>query len=89
MASSKEGPVDPPIDPSVDAGASDPVGGDPQDVRKSPTAMTPAERAEALARQKVLGRQLKPLWDDVTKEPLPADFLSLLDDMSPEDGAAP
>lgn len=81
MASSKEGPVDPGAPGSA-------TGNDaPEAARKSPTAMTPAERAEALARQKVLGKQLKPLWDDVTREPLPDDFLSLLDDMEADDAA--
>lgn len=55
-------------------------------VQKPLKAMTPAEREEALTRQRALGKQLKPLWDDIAKEPLPDDFLNILKDMAPEDG---
>jgi hypothetical protein len=77
MANSKDG--------FADSGAPATGATAPEEARKSPTAMTPAEREEALIRQRALGKQLKPLWDDVTKEPLPDDFLSLLNDMAPED----
>ncbi len=77
MANSKDGPVEPGA-PASGASA-------PEEGRRSPTSMTPAEREEALVRQRALGKQLKPLWDDVTKEPLPEDFLSLLNDMAPDD----
>lgn len=51
--------------------------------RPAPTSqrMTAAEREEALIRQRALGKRLRPMWDDVLGEPLPDDFLSLLDDM--------
>lgn len=69
-------------------GRADPVKSAPDAERfKKPLkAMTPAEREEALLRQRALGQQLKPLWDDIAREPLPDDFLDILNKMSPEDG---
>jgi len=70
------------IEPAASAASSDRL-------NKPLKAMTPAEREEALVRQRALGKQLKPLWEDVTREPLPDDFLSLLNDMAPEDTEDP
>lgn len=41
--------------------------------------------ADALARQKVLGERLKSLFDDVAQEPVPAEFLDLLNQLSDSD----
>ncbi|MBU6372597.1 MAG: hypothetical protein KJS97_07665 [Alphaproteobacteria bacterium] len=38
--------------------------------------------ADALARQKVLGDRLKGLFDDVAQEPIPAEFMDLLNKLS-------
>lgn len=71
MSNSKDGPAD----PGHTAGA--PPDGAIQDS---------GDKEEALLRQRAIGKRLKPLWDDITKEPLPDDFMSLLNDMAPEDG---
>jgi hypothetical protein len=41
--------------------------------------------ADALARQNVLGDRLKSLFDDVAQEPVPAEFLDLLNQLTDSD----
>jgi hypothetical protein len=69
-------------DPPPEAGTPD------APAERSAKRMTPAEREDALGRQRALGKRLKPMWDDVVNEPLPDDFLSLLDDMAGDAAAA-
>lgn len=38
--------------------------------------------ADALVRQQVLGDRLKSLFEDVAQEPIPAEFMDLLDKLS-------
>ncbi|MBL8560502.1 MAG: hypothetical protein JNM47_17410 [Hyphomonadaceae bacterium] len=71
--------------------AGDPAaqGGEPATAKRAGKPlkdMTPAEREETLLRMRTLGAQLKPMWQDVASEPLPDDFMKLLDKMAPEDG---
>lgn len=41
--------------------------------------------ADALARQMVLGDKLKTLFDDVAQEPIPDEFMDLLNKLSDQD----
>lgn len=45
------------------------------------------ERARAVrARQRAIGRELRRMYDDVAQEPVPGDFLELLQEIDQKDG---
>jgi len=65
-------------------------GSDPRKTAPEPPpekgATGSGDKEEALLRQRGIGTRLKSLYEDIVSEPLPDDFLSILKDMSPEDG---
>lgn len=50
----------------------------PQERKPAIEPEEPQLDADALARQRALGDQLRALFDDVAKEPIPDEFLDLL-----------
>jgi hypothetical protein len=56
-----------------------PQAGDPEDPAGAPG--TSNEQTEAIARQRALGRHLRAMFNEVTDEPVPQNFLDLLDEL--------
>jgi hypothetical protein len=48
---------------------------------------TSTEQSEAIARQRAFGRQMRAVYNQITEEPVPAQFRDLLDELERKDRA--